>query len=295
MNLCARTCAAPVSFLVLSAAVGSPAATDPVKVQSCWAGTGREIDGSHSDWPGRFTTLGQMGLDVAFANDDATLYVALATSDRSLQAAIVAAGLTVWFDTAAATHPQRGVRFPVCGFDPDVMRAVMRGTADDGGDLSGVVASRTRALELVGGDSGAGIRPVAQAVAMGVDAALQIDTGRMLYELRAPLSAHAAMPFAVGARRGMTVGVGLVSCPVESRAPAADAVDKRPPRGSGPGGGGPPPGRMGGGPSGPPGRGRGGGPPGGSSGDRPGRPSLPTVTVWVKVDLASADTTSHRR
>jgi hypothetical protein len=278
-------------------------------VKSHWLSHAIDIDGRNADWGDVYAPLVPTALNVACINDSASLYVSLTTSDRRLEAGIAAAGLTVWFDSSGGTRPQTGIRFPTCGFDPEVMRSVMRGSTDEGNDLAAVITNRTVALEVMGGGSAAGIRPVAQAASIGIDASLGLDSGRMVYELKVPLLTSASTPLAVGAGCGRTISVSLRSCDVSLPESPSGSEGERPQRamGSGGSGGGMGGGRHGGGMGsggsgdemggGRHGGGHGGGRPDAATagGDRAGRPDgqqPPKISTWFHVSLAQIDSGS---
>jgi len=110
----------------------------------------------------------------------------------------------------------------------------------------------------------------------GIEVRIGRVEGSVVYELKVPLQVDDGHPYAIGARPGATIGIGLETPEVEKPESAGDAgmpgKGGRPPGGGGMGGGG-----MGGGP-----------PMGGGGHGRPGgfEPAKP-IKAWATVRLAA--------
>ena len=113
--------------------------------------------------------------------------------------------------------------------------------------------------------------------APGIEVRIGRIEGSVVYELKVPLQIEDGHPYAIGARPGATIGVGLETPEVEKLEGAGGSgmsgMGGRPPGGGGGMGGGPP---------------RGGGRPGGPEGFKPPSP----IKAWATVRLATPPSAS---
>jgi hypothetical protein len=121
---------------------------------------------------------------------------------------------------------------------------------------------------------------LAFAKTVGLDVATRMGEGVLVYEIRVPLSASDAQPYAVRSTPGSTIGLGIETGQMPRPGGRGDEGGRGGGRGGGPPGGG----GMGGG-GGRGGGGMGGGPPGG--GREGGMREMKPVKTWVVVHLAT--------
>jgi hypothetical protein len=184
----------------------STRAADPT-VAATWRRGDVLVDGSVVDWP-RLERVGS-GPAVAVQHDATTLYVALATSDETVRLQL-ATGLVVWLDGTAKRGQTFGLRLegltrrPLPGANPDAagdslsaQRPIL--TSLDTVDLLGPAKNQRRLLE--------------HPAEVGIAAAWGVEGGAIAYEIRIPLAKGPATPYAVGARPGGTMTIGLETPP----------------------------------------------------------------------------------
>lgn len=260
------------------------------------------IDGAGDDWEGGLLWMKALGLSVGARHDGEAIYLAIATGDADLQAAILARGLTLWLDGAGGEARSLGLRYPV-GLGGAALAGRLDGGAPLGGGQPGAerlggegprsaesefarrerLAARIAALPaefllLRGKDDGG--RLTGRDEVPGLAFAMNLAGSHLLYELRIPLASgeRPLLPLVLEAGQ---LGLGLALGPLPGRGGAQGAAANG--RGSGPpaGGMGGPAGGMGG--MGRPGGGP-GGPPAGAGGGR----SIAAVSLdgWLLLRLA---------
>ena len=246
------------------------------KVESVWLDRQIVVDGLDDEWEGLKVYIEKANVGIGVVNDESSLIICATTVDRAVQMQVVRQGLEVWFDPDGGQDRELGIRFsrdqPSKG-----VRETMRDTLRGGGRVNPqqleemfddlLLNSRVEVLSPTDGDIGtAFLHPDS------VEANMSYDQGRLVFELKVPLSRGPTDSGIPVAKRH--VGLGMAT-------PQFDIEQFRERRsGMRPGGG-----RSGGGFG-----GRGG--PGGFGGGRGGggfgggRPE--PVEFWVKVALASA-------
>jgi hypothetical protein len=252
----------PVTML---AAGGLVSGCSKPEFQSQWQAGTVVIDGRNREWTGILHSVDRDRAEVGVMNNGEYLTVALITGDDEMKRVILRQGVTVWFDPSGGTETTFGVHYPLgTGF---------RGERGMNMDRPIPVADE---LEICGPAKDQRHR-MTVAQAGGIAAKFQVEYDTLVFEMRVPLREDGTHPFAINAKPGSLIGVGI-----EATAPVrgADAPSSRG-RGEegGMGGGG-----MGGGRSGRGGR-------GGSSGGAQETPRSAAVDLWAKVHLALEDST----
>jgi hypothetical protein len=105
------------SLLLCSAilALCAPGISKDVVVQSVWAATPVNIDGSNTDWQGDALTLfKKTKVDYAFRNDSENLYVLFIFKDpRKFMTTINETGMTIWLNTEGVNKKNYGIKFQI--------------------------------------------------------------------------------------------------------------------------------------------------------------------------------------
>lgn len=290
-----------VLLVLLGASVA--AANTFVPLGAAWRTAELVMDGNDGEWTALAAPLGAAPVAISLANDGDHLYVRVRTSDRAAMTQIVRGGFVVWFDPKGGDKKTFGIKYPVgtplseddfpgrggrrAGApprDPTDERAGDEGTprrplppapGDPEGDERRPPTPMFAAdpslvpprLELLGRDKNAH-RTLLVDHTPGIGVAVGRMDDTLVYELRVPLAKSADRPYAVGARPGSTIGLGLETFKLELPAPPQrEGAAGRPPMGG-----------MGG---------RGGGGTGGSQGGLR-RPELPKPwQAWARVTLAT--------
>src|SRR4051812_20890410 len=218
-----RTLAAVTVVTALSTAVISVAAHDKrAHFDSHWATTPIVVDGSPTDWAGPLAPFNDEPLSMAAVNDGDSLYLVLTASDPAVRRQILRQGLIVWFDGGAKDKKKFGVKFPIgAGITAEEMAGHRRGgggasgTAPDPGtqdpphghpqEPSLEPANRLEVLGASKDDARSYTADLAPGIAVKVGQA----EGLLAYELKVPLMPSGDHPYAVGAKPGQPISVGL--------------------------------------------------------------------------------------
>ena len=224
------------------------------------------IDGQESDWSGSLQPFGDQPFSIQAVNDGADLYVRVSASSPAVRREILRRGLTVWFDPKGGSKKTFGIRYPVIEepFDQGERGRGGFGRRGRGGAPEGEPSAESDRpteepdaqpepsdrVDILGpGKSDA--RSLTRDHLEGVQVALRVDQGVLLYELKVPLATGEGRPYAIGTSPGQTIGIGFETAKIIT--PQAGRG------GGGFGGGGYGGGGFGGGRRGPGGGGRGGG------------------------------------
>jgi hypothetical protein len=304
-------CRVPVFVTIVCMATVVLAGSSAIALRSAWRDVEITVDGSHAEWSELTSFAKDVPFSIGMKNDGTSLFVVLSSSDQSVPPLLMQRGLIVWFDPAGGTRKRFGIKYPVIegGGVPGPRRPGGFGGAPgtQPGDQSGQGSQRPPGaegpppepsglmfdpakdgrwarLELLGPGKDDRRSLILEATP-GIEVRVGRVEGSVVYELKVPLQVDDGHPFAVGARPGAKIGIGLETPEAEK---AENPGDMGKPGGRPPGGGGaggrPPGGGMGGGGTGglPPMGG--GGPRGGPGGFEPPKP----IKAWATAQLASA-------
>lgn len=227
------------------------------------------VDGDYSDWQGALTYLEKKNISVGLLNDDKYLYVCLATNDRKLQMQMLRMGFTLWFDAAGGSKKNFGIHYPLGLIDNGIsMREIAKQRRE--GIITGFSNLRMSEFEIWGRKKEDKQR-YRLAEIKGLQLKLSNQNGMLVYELKVPLFKNGENPFAIGAKKGQSIGMGLETPEPDFSAPRDRESRNRDSGGlSG--------GRMGG---------RSGGMGGRSGGMQGEKPQISeTLKIWAKVQLA---------
>lgn len=256
------------------------AAPDPV-LTSAWYTRDIHVDGKIEDWP-QLEALDK-GPAVAATNDDQFLYLVVSATDPAMRRTLER-GLVVWLDPSGSKKTDLGVQLPAAtrgrGFGPGTDGADATQPAPPPSDESPLIDQ----LDILGPGKARHLVPLAPA--LGILAASGADQGAYAFEMKLPLASSADRPYAVGAKPGSTIDLGLFT----PEQPKEDTGRSGGGMGRGGGGMGGRGGGMGGGYGGGMGGRRGGGGYGGGGGGRtPSSDAAPAkpIKIWVKLALAA--------
>jgi hypothetical protein len=123
-------------LLIIALALTSPANAQSKQVQSLLPPpAGLVIDGSLADWGDSLRYHNQeRNLDYTLANDHENLYTVIRISDRSEQARVLNAGITLSIDTKGKKKETFSMTFPLRY--PGTAAPAFAGKKDDGGDIT---------------------------------------------------------------------------------------------------------------------------------------------------------------
>jgi len=256
-----------------------------IEVGSSWADAAPAIDGSASEWQGSLFYFESPHAFVGVRNDEEFLYLCLTTPDPNVAREVWSRGLRL--RVGADGRDPLEIRFPL-GIDgsgppaewdrggplgpergrpPDRGEGPERGAGPGRREPPAAHPMRAEAFELVAPGSEAPQRVPAENL-LGIEPRVGTEENSFVYEIRLPLQAGDAFPYAVGAVPGSRIRVAIEEGEAMRSAERPEGPGGRMgERGGGPGGGG-----MGG--------------PGGPGAES--RPKSTTLKLRLGVLLASA-------
>jgi len=264
------------------------AASRPAAVTATWRATPIVVDGDDGDWTMPAGSIPKTPLFASVVNDATHVYLRLRTADPAGRLQVLRGGLIVSFDAKGGDKRSLAIKYPV-GTPPPLPDERQRDRRPPEGEprerskprdpsqMPDIATTVPNRLEVYGpGKDDAWSMVLDQATGIEVKIARQQDS--VVYELKLPLVKDEAHPYAVGARPGTMIGLGVES-------PKWEGFSRQMPGGPGGGMGGRPGGGTGGGPPG--GMGGRGGPGGGAGRPEGGEVSPPKPwKTWTTVQLA---------
>jgi hypothetical protein len=191
-------------FSVLAAAALSAAlVAAPPQIVSVWRSTAITVDGSADEWPALQTLEGKVS--AAAGNDSEFLYLAVSGSDPATRA-LLAGGLIVWLDPSGGRGQTFGIWMEgleppeLPGATPDTPRAPASGWSGRTLTQFDLLGPNKNQRRLIDNDA-----PLA------IDLATGMDQNALGYELKVPLQGSADRKYAVNAKPGATIGLGLAT------------------------------------------------------------------------------------
>jgi hypothetical protein len=193
-------------------------------VLSRWRDQPIDVDGKVADWP--VMTSVDATVSAAAANDDHDLYLAIGSSDAQRRRQLMAGGLIIWLDAVGGKKETYGVRLPGSGFQMMPAPFGRPGTTARPEDSDGPAqrtsddTPRITYVELLGPGKD-DRRRLELSAESGIAAAMGMNEGMLLYELKVPLEHSTSQPYGVGVKADKALGLGLetpkVDRPAEGR------------------------------------------------------------------------------
>ncbi len=234
------------------------------------------IDGDSGEWEGSFKSLEKPGFVMGISNDQDYLYICLIPQKRETRAQMLHLGFTLWFDPAGGNAKAFGIGFPL-GFSggAGMGQPMGRESASEADRSQAMLQEANSELEILVTRTAERHR-IPVRVAEGIEAKVNADELRLVYEVKIPLTKSQLHPYAIGASNGQIIGIGMET--PEFHPDKSKRGNKPEGEWGGPGG---EAGVSGGGGMGGPG----GGGMGGPGGDHVSPPK--PVKFWMTVQLAS--------
>jgi hypothetical protein len=176
--------------------------------KSLWPERQIVIDGKSDDWSGALSFIEKEQLSLGFFNDQNNLYVCLVTEGNFTRSQILRGGLTVWFDPEGGKEKKLGIRYPLGA--PGREMQMRHGMTNPEETNEGSPREAMNELEIIRSKKAEPERmELAKAKDSGLEVAAAPSSGLVVYELKIPLQAKEGQPLALGAKPGVTIGIGF--------------------------------------------------------------------------------------
>lgn len=211
-------------FVTLSLTAALDARARRTRLESHWRDRDVVVDGADGEWAGPLVPFDEkQPITAAAVNDGQFLYVVLTTSEPGMRMRMLRQGLIVWFDPAGGDKKHFGIKYPVGvpyedgpGTGGRGRRRRGAGQGQDrprGGDDPDSGGQRDRLeppnrLEVLGASKD-DMRSYTADMAPGIAVKAGETEGSFVYELKVPLARTADIPYAIDAKAGATIGIGL--------------------------------------------------------------------------------------
>ena len=187
-----------VAMMITVAAGPALFAATRQRIESHWRDGAVVIDGDHGEWAGPLRPVDEkLPIVIAAMNDGQFLYLVLSTSDLAARRQIMRQGLIVWFDPSGGDKKHFGVKFPVgvLSVQPDRLEPTNR-------------------LEVYGPEKDEAHSFVTE-MAPGIAVKVGEVQSFFVYELKVPLARSTEWPYAIEAKPGTLIGLGLETPKIE--------------------------------------------------------------------------------
>ncbi len=179
------------------------------KLNSGWLDREIVIDAKSDDWLDTLYYFESEMVSLGFFNDESNLYVCMLAEHPVLQMQLVGQGFTLWFDPEGGKEKAFGIKFPMGMQGMREQMDFVRTQAGelDRGKMREAFEKSLADLEIFGPGGSKKRIPVEEA--KGIEIKARNETGLFVYELKVPLKPDEEHPYAIGARAGSVIGVGL--------------------------------------------------------------------------------------
>ena len=184
---------------------------DNYQIESQWRDRDIVVDGRSADWLDALTYVEEFNVSVGIANDADFLYVCAVVGNPLVRMRVMRQGLTVWFDPKDGRKKSLGIRFPL-GSQGRNERPVEFGEEPDMEILQRVFLLSLNELEILG-PGRKEKRRIKKTEAKGVDVAMSVSSGLLVYELKVPLIYSPEQSFAINVHPGRSFGIGIETSP----------------------------------------------------------------------------------
>ena len=181
------------------------------QIMSQWRDRDIVVDGRSADWLDALTYVEEFNVSVGIANDADFLYVCAVVGNPLVRMRVMRQGLTVWFDPKDGRQKSLGIRFPL-GSQGRRERPAEFGEEPDMEILQRVFLLSLNELEILG-PGRKEKRRIKKAEAIGVDVAMSVSSGLLVYELKVPLINSPEQSFAINVQPGRSFGIGIETNP----------------------------------------------------------------------------------
>jgi len=176
-----------------------------LELDSGWRERQITVDGRNDDWLGTMMYFEKEKVSLGLLNDENFMYICLIAEDQLIRNQVMRQGFTLWFDSDGGKKKTFGIKFPI-GMQPGEMKE--RRDEQDPERFRQTLRGQMAELEILGPGKDESIRmPLEKA--KGINVNVRVSSGMLVYEIKVPLERSEEYPYAVGAKAGSSVGIGL--------------------------------------------------------------------------------------
>lgn len=176
-----------------------------VNIKSEWLTNKIAIDGNQNDWQTGINYLDDEGVGLGIKNDDKNLYLCLIVNDQSKIISIMRAGLTIWFNSPNDDKNTIGIEYPIhkkrgAGEVNENFRSGNRPEFDPKAMFERFMQNQKEYL-IVNKDK----FPLTEywvGSNANIDLKVNVNMGRLVYELKIPLAYADSLKYHVDAKVG---------------------------------------------------------------------------------------------
>jgi len=173
----ARVLLAALTLAVMMMPPSAPAGE--AELTGAWNGAGK-----HWDWTSSLVAIPNLDIKVAVSNDSQFIFMVTTSANPRMQARILGAGLTYWFDALGGAKKSLGIQSPVCGRNPDLIKEMQKKGTLDELSLMKEAAMSSMTCELMREGKDAGTMYAAQMDSIGIRSTLSFRDSQLIQEIR---------------------------------------------------------------------------------------------------------------
>ncbi|MCJ7580929.1 MAG: hypothetical protein MUP98_10395, partial [Candidatus Aminicenantes bacterium] len=132
------------------------------QILSQWRDKNIVVDGESGDWLDALTYVEEFNISLGMANDSEFLYICAVVENPLVRMRVMRQGLTVWFDPNGGRDKTLGIRFPLGSLESEGLLEILGPNRED-------------------------VRRINKNDAKGVNVAMGVSSGLLVYELKVPL------------------------------------------------------------------------------------------------------------
>jgi hypothetical protein len=186
-------------------------------INSVWRDRDIVINGvdSGAEWENARFFFEEKKATLGLMNDGDFLYVRISSRDKSLQRKLMMLGLTIWVNPKGNKSRYLGIHYPIgmAGMrGPEVRRPEGEAPIEEKGQnaMGQMFEESLMNIELIGpGNKEKSVVALAEAEPLGVMAAINAESGNMVYELRLPLHQVGNSSYFITPGEAGKVGIGF--------------------------------------------------------------------------------------
>jgi hypothetical protein len=178
------------------------------QLNSIWKQAEIKVDGDESEWSGSMYYLEEQKVGLGLKNDTSDLYIIIKAADRNTQLQIMRTGLTIWLDAKGKKEKTLGIHYPIGMQDYGIPMVMGQKSEENKEERQKQFTEMTEKIEILGPEKNERNR-IARVNNSGIQASINDTLGIMVCELKIPLKKTDEFPYAIAAKAGDIISLGL--------------------------------------------------------------------------------------